>query len=264
MVANSFTDEELLRYSRQILLDDWDMNAQLNLKNSTVLMVGIGGLGCPICQILVRAGVGRLHLVDFDVVDESNLQRQMLFTSLDVGLSKAKTACEKLRTHNELVQVDYTDTKLTHDNIMDFMTKISPSLVIDCTDNFAIRDLLNKSCRAMNVPLLSNSAIGEVGQIALFTSDTGCYQCLFGVDMGDETTCATSGVLGSTVAVIGSITTQVALDFLGRHHNPIANELVLWQGRTMTLRKVKFSKDENCAICQFTPKTMPDETMSDE
>lgn len=246
----ALTDAELLRYSRQILLDGWDLDAQSRLSGSTVLVVGVGGLGCPVSQILARAGVGRLHLVDFDVIDESNLQRQTLFSKADVGQSKVKTAYKKLREHNELVAIEYTELRLDDGNLPQLLGRVSPTLVIDCTDNFAIRDLLNQSCRAFGVPLLSNSAIGEVGQIALFTKETGCYQCLFGDEQGDEQTCATSGVLGSTVSVIGSMSTQVALDFLGRNHNPIAGELLLWQGRTMTLRKVKFAKDEQCAVCQ--------------
>lgn len=246
---SALTDKELLRYSRQILLDDWDLEAQIRLKNSTALIVGLGGLGCPVSQILARAGVGRLHLVDFDVIDESNLQRQTLFFEADVGKSKVKTAHKRLREHNELIAIDHTETKLTADNLPKLLAQVSPDIVIDCTDNFSVRDLLNKSCRALGVPLLSNSAIGEVGQIALFTKETGCYQCLFGEDEGDEQTCATSGVLASTVSVIGSMAAQVALDFLGRGRNPIAGKLVLWQGRTMSLRNVQFAQDNLCAVC---------------
>ena len=248
-INSELTDGELMRYSRQILLNGWDMDAQTRLKNSTVLIVGAGGLGCPVSQILARAGVGRLHLIDHDVVDDSNLQRQTLFTKEDIGQSKAKTACHKLREQNELISIDHKDVKLTDENIGGHLEQISPDLVIDCTDNFAIRDLLNHACRQRGLPLLSNSAIAETGQIALFTKETGCYQCLFGAERGDELNCATSGVLGSTVSIIGSMSAQVALDFLGRGNNPIAHELVLWQGRSMSLRKMKFAKDETCVIC---------------
>lgn len=249
-MTDLLSDAEVLRYSRQILLDDWDIDAQLNLKKSSVLIVGMGGLGCPVSQVLVRAGIGILHLVDFDVVDESNLQRQTLFTADDVGQSKAKVACQRLRQHNPFTQIQHTEVKLTQDNVAAIITQLSPDLVIDCTDNFAIRDLLNQTCRAASKPLLSNSAIGEVGQIALFTTETGCYHCLFGAEAGDEMTCASSGVLASTVSIIGSMTAQVALDFLGRHHHSIANELLLWQGWTMSLRKVKFSQNPDCPVCQ--------------
>lgn len=146
-VFDALSDVELMRYSRQILLNDWDIDAQIRLKNSVVLIVGVGGLGCPVSQILVRAGIGKLHLIDFDVIDDSNLQRQTLFTKDDIGQSKAKTACYKLRQQNELIDIDYTDIKLSYDNIKVQLNQILPDLVIDCTDNFAIRDLLNQSCR---------------------------------------------------------------------------------------------------------------------
>lgn len=249
-MAEVLSDAELMRYSRQILLDGWDIDAQLKLKNSKVLIVGAGGLGCPVSQILVRAGVGYVHLLDFDVIDDSNLQRQTLFDADDVGKPKAQVACQKLKVQNEWVAVDFTHERLSASNIDGFLAHITPDLVIDCTDNFAVRDLLNQGCRKHQLPLLSNSAIGEVGQIALFTADTGCYHCLFGDEAGDERTCATSGVLASTVATIGAMTAQVALDFLGREHNPIAGELLLWQGRTLSLRKVKFNKDEHCPVCR--------------
>lgn len=243
------TNDELMRYSRQILLDGWDIDAQNRLKYSTVLIVGMGGLGCPVSQILARAGVGKLHLIDFDVVDESNLQRQTLFTKDDVGCSKVKVAYQKLCRQNELISIDYTDVKLTDENICYYLRQILPDLVMDCTDNFVIRDLLNYVCRKNGLPLLSNSAIGEMGQIALFTKETGCYQCLFGDGGGDEQNCTTSGVMGSTVSIIGSMSAQVALDFLGRGNNPIADELILWQGRSMSFRKMRFVKNDACTVC---------------
>ncbi len=245
------TDAELLRYSRQILLDDWDMDAQLALKRSRVLVVGVGGLGCPVAQILVRAGVGYVHLLDFDVVDDSNLQRQVLFCAQDVGKSKAYSAQRALQAQNPFITVAYDDLKLSADNATDTIGRICPDLLIDCTDNFAIRDLLNQTCRTLAVPLLSNSAIAEVGQIALFTQETGCYRCIFDEGQGDEQTCATSGVLASCVAVIGAMSAQIALDFLGRGNNPIAGEFVLWQGKTLQLKKLRFDKNPDCPICSY-------------
>lgn len=248
---NELTDDELLRYSRQILLDNWDIDAQLNLKKSRVLIVGAGGLGCPVLQILARAGVGFLHLADFDTIDDSNLQRQSLFFKDDIGKLKSQIASHRLKEHNEYVNIEHSEIKLTQDNSKDFLMSVHPDLVIDCTDNFKIRDILNQHCRALNLPLLSNSAIGEVGQIALFTSDTGCYHCLFGGQKGDEQNCVTSGVLASTVHIIGSMTAQIALDFLGRQHNPIKDTLLLWQGTTMSLQKIKFAKKSDCPVCQI-------------
>lgn len=246
-------DDELLRYSRQILLDGWDMDAQINLKNSRVLIVGVGGLGCPVSQILVRAGVGCVYVLDFDVIEQSNLQRQTLFGDQDVGKHKALVATNALKKHNPLIDVHCLPIRLDQKNIHDVLKTDEFDLLIDCTDNFAIRDLLNKTCRKKNLPLLSASAIGEVGQIALFTKETGCYGCLFGDDDGDTQTCTTSGVLSSTVHVIGSMSAQVALDFLGRGNNPIAGQLLLWQGKTMTLKKVAFMPNQSCPVCQPLP-----------
>ncbi|MGP1604974.1 MAG: HesA/MoeB/ThiF family protein [Moraxella sp.] len=249
-LQDELSEDELLRYSRQILLDEWDIDAQINLKNSRVLIIGAGGLGCPVSQILTRAGVGYLCLIDFDVIEESNLQRQSLFTQEDIGQYKAKKAYEKLKQQNHLINIEYHNIKISDDNINSIFNKINPDLVIDCTDNFKIRDLLNKACRQLSLPLLSNSAIGEIGQIALFTKDTGCYNCLFGHDKSDENNCAVSGVLASTVHIIGAMTAQIALDFLGRNNNPIANQLLLWQGFNLSLKKIAFRKNSNCLICQ--------------
>lgn len=249
---DELSDNELMRYARQILLDDWDIDAQLNLKNSRVLIVGVGGLGCPLSQILARAGVGFIHLIDFDVISRSNLQRQTLFAEQDIGKLKVETASRVLRIHNEFIHVSENNVRLESDNIIDIFSGIMPDLVIDCTDNFNARYLINRACQTLRLSLLSNSAIGEVGQIALFDEQTGCYECLFGEQISNNSpiqNCATSGVLASTVSVIGSMSAQVALDFLGRGHNPIAGKLLLWQGKSMSLQKVQFHKNEQCLTC---------------
>lgn len=244
---DELTDSELLRYARQILLDDWDITAQLNLKNASIAIIGVGGLGCPVAQILARSGVGYIHLIDHDVIDESNLQRQILFTHHDVGKYKSQTAKHILENTNSFIKIYATIQKITHDNIADVIDKVN--LIIDCTDNFAIRDVINQYCVDNHLPLLSNSAIGEIGQIALFEPDTGCYQCVFGDERGDENNCTNTGVLASTVNIIGSMTAQIALDFLGRHHNPIKHQLLIWQGKTLTLKKLQFHQSKDCPIC---------------
>ncbi|USZ14941.1 HesA/MoeB/ThiF family protein [Moraxella sp. FZFQ2102] len=245
--ADALSDDELMRYSRQILLDDWDIDAQICLKNSHAIIVGMGGLGCPVAQTLARAGVGQLTLIDDDAVDISNLQRQSLYTTLDIGKPKSVCAKSALSHHNEYTAITTITERISADNICKLIGKAD--LVIDCTDNFAVRDLLNRYTRSQNLPLLSTSAIAQVGQIALYTEQTGCYRCVFGDDDGDEMTCATSGVLASTVAVIGAMAAQVALDFLGRGVNPIAGKLLLWQGATLSLKQLSFSQDANCPVC---------------
>lgn len=244
----TLNDDELLRYSRQILLDGWDIEAQTQLKSCHAVIVGAGGLGCPMAQTLVRAGLGKLTLIDFDCIEMSNLQRQFLFEDADIGKNKAVVAAEKLRRQNPLAHIEARAKKVESHNCTELLS--GADLVIDCTDNFAVRDLLNQTTRALKLPLLSTSAIGEVGQIALFTQETGCYRCLFGDDASDEQNCATSGVLASTVAIVGSLGAQVALSFLGENHNPIAHRLLLWQGKNLSLRSLNFAKDDACAICQ--------------
>lgn len=253
MTTSELSDNELMRYARQILLNDWDVDAQLRLKSSRVLIVGVGGLGCPVSQILARAGVGSMHLIDFDVVSRSNLQRQTLFRESDIGQPKVVVASRALAMHNEFINISHQDVELGADNITAIIGGSGADLVIDCTDNFTSRYLINQTCRTLGLPLLSNSAIGEVGQIALFDKQTGCYECLFGQDKDDNSSitqnCATSGVLSSTVSIIGSMSAQIALDYLGRGYNPIAHELLLWQGRTMTLQKMRFVTNKYCPLC---------------
>ncbi|MDO4896631.1 MAG: HesA/MoeB/ThiF family protein [Moraxella sp.] len=239
-------DDELLRYSRQILLDGWDMDAQIRLKCANVLLIGAGGLGCPVAQILTRAGVGQLHLIDHDVIDDSNLQRQVLFTKDDIGKPKATVAKTALERQNHLITITASTQKITPDNVKHLIDGYD--LVIDGTDNFAVRDVINQACMSNHLPLLSNSAIGETGQIALFDG-VGCYHCVFGGVGDDERNCANSGVLASTVAVIGSMTAQIALDYLGRGNNPIKGELLIWQGKTMRLQKLHYLKNPDCPVC---------------
>lgn len=252
------TDAEMFRYARQILLDGWDIDAQLRLKNACVLIVGAGGLGCPLAETLVRAGVSAVHIVDDDTIDESNLQRQSLFTPKDVGQSKALVAQQKLQEINDFCQIFAYQTRVTLDNYaqIDFFTNLKNSLskyllICDCTDSLKTRDHINQIAVKENLPLLSASAIAQVGQLALFEpyQNTGCYHCLFHGEGDDSRNCATSGVLASTTQIMGNLQAQVALTFLGLGKNSIAQTLLLWQGQTISLRKVKFKKDENCPIC---------------
>lgn len=253
MQNQTLTDAEMLRYSRQILLDGWDIDAQINLKNSHVLIIGMGGLGCPLAETLTRAGVGHLSIVDDDVIDESNLQRQSLFTPDDVGQSKVLTAQKKLNKINEFVKIQafyqrFDNDFFSEDNIL----KNSLSnlrLICDCTDNFKTRDLINKKANKKNIALLSTSAIAENGQLTLFEPNTGCYHCLFQGEGDDNRRCINTGVLASTTQIMGNLQAQVALHYLGLKENIVKNQLLLWNGKDCSLRKITFKKDQNCAVC---------------
>lgn len=268
----TLTDAELSRYARQILLDGWDIEAQQNLKNSHVLIIGMGGLGCPVAETLVRAGVGQLTILDNDNIDDSNLQRQTLFTPADIGKSKVFTAQSRLQAINELVKIEAIEGRFNlalGEKLLANLTKNSRRLgragdtqqfdrvkfniMLDCTDNFATRDGINQFSVIQKIPLLTASAIGFEGQLALFepAKNTGCYHCLFQQDdnVEDERNCVNSGVLASTPIIMGNLQANAALQFLGLQKNPLAQTLLLWQGQSMTLRKLKYQADPNCIIC---------------
>jgi len=276
------TDDELMRYSRQVLLDGWDVDAQLRLKHSRIVMVGAGGLGCPAAETLARAGVGNIHLIDDDVIEISNLQRQTLFLPQDLGQHKAQVAAARLLEINELITVSYEVVRVEAANAAELLklpAKVEtatqttaltaapqltplPDLLLDCTDNFAIRELLNRISVAYAIPLLSASAIGMTGQLALYEPalSSGCYHCVFGDsiasstnstenDTSAEQNCANSGVLASTTAIMGTLQANAALQYLGLQTNPLAQQLLLWDGQRMRQRNIGYRQDPACPIC---------------
>lgn len=250
-------DDELLRYARQILLEGWDIDAQLRLKSARVVMIGAGGLGCPASETLVRAGLGQIHLIDDDKIEASNLQRQTLFLPEDIGKPKAVTAAQMLQKINSLITARGTVARLSEDNAYDLLDMATgkPNLLLDCTDNFSTRDIINRISVRFQIPLLSASAIGMQGQLALFEPqlDTGCYYCVFGSVTHDaevhERTCANSGVLASTTAIMGSLQANAALQYLGLTKNPLSNKLLLWDGSRMQQRLMGYRQDKHCPIC---------------
>ena len=251
------TDAELLRYARQILLDGWDIDAQLRLKASRVVMIGAGGLGCPASETLVRAGLGQVQLIDDDVIEASNLQRQTLFLPEDIGKPKALTAAHMLTKINPLIRARGTVARLSEDNAYELLEMASdkPDLLLDCTDNFATRDIINRISVRYQIPLLSASAIAMQGQLALYEPhlNTGCYHCVFGSVMpdaeADERTCANSGVLASTTAIMGNLQANAALQYLGLTKNPLTNKLLIWDGSQMQQRLMGYRKDAHCPVC---------------
>lgn len=255
--TGQLVDAELLRYARQILLDGWDIDAQLRLKASRAVMIGAGGLGCPASETLVRAGLGQVHLIDDDMIEASNLQRQTLFLPEDIGKPKALTAAQMLSKINPLISARGTVARLSEDNAYELLDIASgkPDLLLDCTDNFATRDIINRISVRYQIPLLSASAIAMQGQLALYEPqlDTGCYHCVFGsvaVDAeADERTCANSGVLASTTAIMGNLQANAALQYLGLTKNPLTNKLLIWDGSQMQQRLMGYRKDAHCPIC---------------
>ena len=256
-LSTELTDDELLQYARQVLLDGWDIEAQLRLKSARVVIIGAGGLGCPASETLVRAGVGQVHLIDDDVIEASNLQRQTLFLPDDIGKPKALTAAKMLQEINPLIEAHGTVARLSEDNAYELLDMVSgkPNLLLDCTDNFATRDIINRISVRYQIPLLSASAIAMQGQLALFEPhlNSGCYYCVFGDHdsdaVTDERTCANSGVLASTTAIMGSLQANAALQYLGLNRNPLANKLLLWDGKLMQQRVMSYRPDKLCPVC---------------
>ena len=255
--TGQLVDAELLRYARQILLDGRDIDAQLRLKASRVVMIGEGGLGCPASETLVRAGLGQVHLIDDDVIEASNLQRQTLFLPEDIGKPKALTAAQMLSKINPLIDARGTVARLSEDNAYELLDMASgkPDLLLDCTDNFAARDIINRISVRYQIPLLSASAIAMQGQLALYEPqlNTGCYHCVFGSVIpdaeADERTCANSGVLASTTAIMGNLQANAALQYLGLTKNPLTNKLLIWDGSQMQQRLMGYRRDAHCPIC---------------
>jgi molybdopterin/thiamine biosynthesis adenylyltransferase len=247
--AQLLNDEQLLRFSRQILLPEWDIDAQQKLSAARVLMIGMGGLGCPATMSLARAGLGFLRIIDFDTVDESNLQRQTLFNSDDIGQAKVLAAKRTLSEINPWIKIDALQERVHAENLPLLLKDID--LVLDGSDNFATRDAVNKACVDARIPLLSAAAIGFEGQMTLILPDNACYRCLFQdvPDEEDARRCADTGVLATTTAVIGSMQAHMALLFLGMGVTSLAERLLLWDGLGFNQRQIRYQKDPSCPVC---------------
>ncbi|MDF2445074.1 MAG: moeB [Moraxellaceae bacterium] len=244
------SDDELLRYSRQIMLPEFDVAAQEKLKRARVMVVGLGGIGCPVALYLAAAGVGELLLVDFDTVDASNLQRQVLFCAADIGRLKTAVAAERLRLQNPHVRIRESGVLLSPDNAAELVASVD--LVVDGCDNFATRDLVNSACVAGGRPLVSAAAIGFSAQLAVFDArrpDSPCYRCLYPDVDEAAAACAESGVLAPVVGVAGTLAATEALKLLTGVGQPLVGRLWLWEAANMAMRTLVVPRDAACAVC---------------
>ncbi|WP_313103891.1 molybdopterin-synthase adenylyltransferase MoeB [Stutzerimonas nitrititolerans] len=244
------SDDELLRYSRQILLKQIDIDGQLKLKQSRVLIVGLGGLGSPVALYLAAAGVGELHLADFDTVDATNLHRQILHGTTSVGRTKVDSAIERLKALNPLVKVVPLRAALDADSLGPAVAAVD--LVLDCTDNFAIREAVNGACVAAGKPLVSGAAIRLEGQLSVFdprVASSPCYHCLYGHGSEAELTCSEAGVAGPLVGLVGSLQALEALKLLAGFGEPLVGRLLLIDALTSRFRELKVKRDPACAVC---------------
>ncbi|NLU18930.1 MAG: molybdopterin-synthase adenylyltransferase MoeB [Serratia liquefaciens] len=243
------TDAEALRYNRQIILRGFDFDGQEKLKAARVLIVGLGGLGCAAAPYLVAAGGGHLTLVDFDTVSLSNLQRQILHRDVRIGMAKVESARLELIAINPHTQIETVDGQLDDDQMAAQIAACD--LVLDCTDNVAARNLLNRLCHAHRKPLVSGAAIRMEGQLSVFTYQPGepCYRCLSRLFGDNALTCVEAGVMAPLVGTIGTLQAMEAIKLLTQYGQPLTGKLLMFDAMTMQFREMKLPKDPQCEVC---------------
>ncbi len=247
---NELNDDELLRYSRQILLSQVDVEGQLRLKQGRVLIVGLGGLGSPVALYLAAAGVGELHLADFDTVDLTNLQRQVIHDTQSVGVGKVDSAMARLARLNPGVRLVAHRQVLDGDTLAEAVSAVD--VVVDCCDNFATREAVNAACVAAGKPLVSGAAIRLEGQLAVFDprdAASPCYHCLYGHGSEAELTCSEAGVIGPLVGLVGSLQALETLKLLAGFGEPLVGRLLLIDAFGSRFRELKVKRDPGCAVC---------------
>ncbi|MBK4990970.1 molybdopterin-synthase adenylyltransferase MoeB [Pseudomonas sp. S60] len=244
------SDQELLRYSRQVLLSQIDIDGQLRLKQSKALIVGLGGLGSPVALYLAAAGVGELHLADFDTVDLTNLQRQVIHDSASVGMTKVDSAMQRLQAINPEI------TLVAHRQALDDTSLAAAvaavDLVLDCSDNFATREAVNAACVAGSKPLVSGAAIRLEGQLSVFDPRrdySPCYHCLYGQGSEAELTCSEAGVIGPLVGLVGSLQALEAMKLLAGFGEPLVGRLLLIDALGTRIRELRVKRDPACPVC---------------
>jgi len=252
--VKGLTQAEVERYSRQLVLPELGPKGQQKLKGSSVLVVGAGGLGIPASVYLAAAGVGRLGIVDADVVERSNLHRQTIYSEADVGRPKARVAGDKLKLVNPHIAVESHEARLTSANAMSLLKEYD--VVIDCTDNFPARYLINDACVLLGKPDVYASIFRFDGQASVFDAREGpCYRCLFPEPPPPDSVqdCAVAGVLGVLPGIMGSIQAVEALKLLLGQGEPLNGRLLLFNATDMTFNELRFKKNEQCPVCGNTP-----------
>ena len=244
------SDEELLRYSRQILMPRFDIAGQERLKSARVLVVGAGGLGCPVGLYLGAAGVGQLSLVDDDNIELANLQRQIGFEQNQLGESKAESLAGRIRRINPLVSVTALNQRLGGEELARQVEEAS--LVVDCSDNFNTRFALNRACVAAKVPLVSGAAIRGEGQLSVYDSrqqSSPCYHCLYPEQGNEDLTCSQAGVIAPLVGMIGSAQAMEAIKVISGVGTPLVGRLLILDAWEMQWREMKLVRDPSCPVC---------------
>jgi len=244
-------DQQLLRYSRQILLPQIDIIGQQKLLDSHVLIIGLGGLGSPVATYLAASGVGHLTLNDDDEVELSNLQRQIVHGESDIGRSKVASAKQSLSAINSQIRIDTIAERLDKQAMLDVVAEVN--VVVDCSDNFATRFMINDVTQQLKTPLVSGAAIRFDGQVTVYDArQTGsaCYQCIYQDNGEPLQTCSESGVLSPLLGIIGSMQAVETIKLITHVGEGLAGRLLILDALTMTWREVKLRQDPDCPICQ--------------
>jgi molybdopterin/thiamine biosynthesis adenylyltransferase len=243
-------DQDLLRYNRQIMLPEIDIAGQEKLQASTALIIGLGGLGCPVALYLAAAGVGTLILADDDTVELSNLQRQIAHGTADIDRLKVASAADSIKDLNPTTRVETIATRLTQQTLTDLLARVD--VVIDGTDNFSTRFVVNDACLATRTPLVSGAAVQLQGQVMVVDprqDDAPCYRCLYQQATDEAFNCAENGVAAPVVGIIGTIQAMEALKLLAGFGTTLAGYLLVFDAAQMDWRKLKLPKNPACQAC---------------
>ncbi len=243
-------DEQLLRYSRQILLPGFDENKQQSLLDAHVLIMGLGGLGSPVAMYLAAAGIGKFTLVDFDHVDLSNLQRQIIHTTHSIKQPKVGSAATAIKNLNPQVITHCINKKLNQSELEQQLKNVT--LLIDATDNFTSRFMINRACYNTQTPLVSGAAIRMEGQVSVFdfqNPESPCYRCLYDEGGEENTSCSENGVMAPMVGIIGSIQAMEAIKLITGYGETLTGKLLVTDAMFQDWRTMKFKKAPNCPVC---------------
>jgi molybdopterin/thiamine biosynthesis adenylyltransferase len=244
-------DEQLLRYSRHLLLEDIDVEGQEKLLNAHALVIGAGGLGSAAAPYLAAAGLGHITLIDHDEVEITNLQRQIMHTEASVGKSKVWSGKHFLSQLNSGIRIETIEAKVTQSMLDDVLPSVD--IVLDCTDNFQTRHLINASCVQHQVPLVSGSALRFDGQVSIFNpqhSTSPCYACIFSPDETfEEVSCSSMGIFSPLVGIIGAIQAAQALQMLIGFGEPLIGRMLLWNAKSTNIDEIRIARNPECPVC---------------
>lgn len=243
-------DESLLRYSRQIMLPELDVAGQQKLVDATVLIIGMGGLGCPAAMYLAAAGVGHLIIADDDAVELTNLQRQIAHSEKDIGSPKVTSAADTLQGMNPDVTITAIPERLSGSRLLELVQQAD--VVVDACDNFSTRFAVNQSCIEAGKPLVSGAAIRLEGQVTVFDSrdaSSPCYQCLYQAGDDDDVSCASNGVMAPVVGIIGSVQALETIKVIAGVGSALVGRLLLFDGLALSWREMRLRRDPGCEAC---------------